>query len=117
MEKCELPLDIQEIHETIAAESSLISHTNKMQDFILCKDWIEDDEKSQMYVTMRREWVTIANIYKHKRQECEEKLLSIIRSESTDEGLLRYASFMYDQLTSKESKFEQLLRRIDAKLV
>jgi hypothetical protein len=37
MEKCELPLDIQEIHETIAAESSLISHTNKMQDSFCAK--------------------------------------------------------------------------------
>ena len=117
--RCNLPIDItmNEIHEAMAAEESLINFTNDMQDFILCNDWIENDEKSQMDVIMRQEWVSIANVYKHKRGECEEKLVNIISNTDTNEDLRKYAKNIYDQLTSNENKFDQLLRRIDAKLV
>merc|ERR1712115_117318 len=120
IKKCNLPTDItiNEIHEAMAAEQSLIDFTNNMQDFILCDDWIENDRKSQMYVTMRQEWVAIANVYKHKREECEEKLANIVYNTDTNENLRKHAKNIYDQLTSpNENKFEQLLRRIDAKLV
>merc|ERR1712115_493352 len=70
-----------------------------------------------MYVTMRQEWVAIANVYKHKREECEEKLANIVYNTDTNENLRKYAKNIYDQLTSpSENKFDQLLRRIDANL-
>ena len=107
IKKCNLPTDItiNEIHEAMAAEKSLIDFTNNMQDFILCDDWIENDRKSQMYVTMRQEWVAIANVYKHKREECEEKLANIVYNTDTNENLRKYAKNIYDQLTSNENKF------------
>ena len=119
IEICKLTMnvDIQEAQEAMVAEESLINYTNDMQDFILCSDWIESDEKSQLYLTMRQNWVTIANTYKEKKNECEKKLISIMNDTRESEDFRVQARNIHDQLTSSDNKFDDLLRRIDAKLV
>lgn len=119
IEICKLTMNvnIQEIHEAMVAEETLINYTNDMQDFILCNDWMESDEKTQLYLTMRQNWVTIANIYKDKRRECERRLINIISDTKENEDSRMQAKNIYNQLTSSENKFDDLLRRIDAKLM
>ena len=119
IEICKLTMNvnIQEIHEAMVAEETLINYTNDMQDFILCNDWMESDEKTQLYLTMRQNWVTIANVYKDKRRECEKRLINIISDTKENEDSRMQAKNIYNQLTSSENKFDDLLRRIDAKLM
>ena len=108
--------NMQEAHEVMAAEESLINHTNDMQDFILCNDWMEDDKKSQSYLTMRHNWVTIANIYKEKKGKYEEKLIDTMNDLEESEDSRMQIKTIYDQFSS-DNKFDNLLRRIDIKLM
>ena len=119
IEMCKLTMNvkIQEIQEAMAAEESLISYTNDMQDFILCNDWIENDERSRLYLTMRQNWVTIANTYKNRKRECEKKLINIMNDAEESENFKVQAKDIYDKLTSSDNKFDDLLSRVDAKLV
>ena len=96
LSKLTMNVNMQEAHEVMAAEESLINHTNDMQDFILCNDWMEDDKKSQSYLTMRHNWVTIANIYKEKKGKYEEKLINTMNDPEESKDFRMQVKNIYD---------------------
>ena len=117
IETSKLNVNMHEAHEVMAAEESLINYTNDMQDFIWCNDWMEDDKRSQSYLTMRHNWVTIANIYKEKKRKYEEKLINTMNDPEESKDFKMQVKNIYDQLISSDNKFDELLRKIDTKLM